>query len=147
MQKIWVTILLLLALSNFALAHGEDKHGPNGGYIRMPGAFHTEVVPDKIGTLRVYLLDIQFENPSVKDSELKAFITKNKKKKELKCVVVDNYFLCTGAKSIKSGELVLMPKREGVQGIEAKYKLPLKLIAPDVEAESNSAPNDHSKHH
>ena len=94
----------------------------------MPGNFHTEVVPDKDGSFNVYLLDIQFKNPSVKDADVKATIVQGKKKTEIKCEVMSNYFHCKGIKPIKFGWLVLMPRREGAVGIEAKYKLPLKFV-------------------
>ena len=42
-----------------AFAHGEDKAGPHGGFIRMPGAYHTEVVPVSKNQAKVYLLDMQ----------------------------------------------------------------------------------------
>ena len=50
----------LTVLSVNLFAHGEDKPGPHGGYIRMPGSFHTEVVKEKAG-YRVYLLDINWK--------------------------------------------------------------------------------------
>jgi hypothetical protein len=46
-----MTIGTMVLMSGvFAWGHGEDKPGPNGGYIQMPGAFHTELVPvsDKV---------------------------------------------------------------------------------------------------
>ncbi len=43
---------------------------PNGGFIKMPGAFHTEVVPVGQNKLKVFLLDMNWKNPSILNSNL-----------------------------------------------------------------------------
>lgn len=79
MKKTIVTGLLLSIFSTHASAHGENKPGPNGGYIRMPGAFHTEIVPNGKHKIKVYLLDIEWKNPSVINSKLEiSYFFKNK---------------------------------------------------------------------
>jgi hypothetical protein len=68
MKTICMLFAAILFQHTLASAHGEDKAGPNGGFIRMPGAFHTELVPSGKDKLKVYLLDIQWKNPSLKNS-------------------------------------------------------------------------------
>lgn len=120
--------LILLLCSGQAFSQGGDKPGPHGGNIEMPGAFHTEVVAEKDGSFRVYLIDVDFENPTVKDSKVVAWVGDGKTSSNLKCVVKgDKYFLCTRAgKSLKATILVVKANREQIQGNEATYKLPLK---------------------
>jgi hypothetical protein len=124
---LFFTATLLSGL--LAFAHGEDKPGPNGGHIKMPANFHTEVIADKDGSFHIYLLDIQFKNPTVKNSEIKAYVMNGKKKTSLKCSVMgENHFHCKGRKPIKfANSLVVKAKREGTwASMDAKYSLPLK---------------------
>ena len=120
------TILILSAIfaSLQTFAHGEDVPGPHGGYIQMPANFHTEVVPDKNGkSFKVYLTDLQFKNPLTKNSEVKAQLGDQ----NILCSVKKDYFLCSGAKNLKSGTLVIKATRDGVVAqTEATYDLPLK---------------------
>lgn len=55
-----------------AFAHGEDKPGPFGGGIRMPGAFHSEAVLFYPNEVKIYLLDMNWKNPTVSDSKVEA---------------------------------------------------------------------------
>lgn len=89
-------ILLLIMASLFCIldvwAHGEDKLGPDGGFIRMPGAFHAELVPLSKNQVKVYLLDIDWKNPSVKNSMVKLKVGKH----SASCLTKNKqYFLCT----------------------------------------------------
>lgn len=130
MYRIFIVIFALLT-SNASFGHGEDKLGPNGGYVRMPGAFHTELVPLNKNSLKVYLLDIQWKNPSVTNSKL--IITYNKKSKA-KCEVKENYYLCVlpnNADLTKNGELNVMAERDEQKGMDVYYRLPLKLEIAD----------------
>lgn len=130
-----------LLFTLFALAHGEDKYGPNGGFVRMPGAFHAEVVVDGTHKLKVYLLDIQWKNPSILKSSVKINY-KGKSKAMAECAAVENYFSCSFPATVdltKKGELKLMAEREEQKGMEVTYKLPLKLEIP--------AATQHSEHH
>lgn len=127
-----LTFLVLTILSLDALAHGEDKPGPHGGYIRMPGTFHTEVVKEKAG-YRIYLLDINWKNPSVLASDVKASIHIGENKTELNCTKESDSYLCKSSLPQK-GILNIIAKREGqVGGIPSSYKLPLKFETPKDE--------------
>lgn len=126
-MKAFVFAAMILGAS-VAWSHGEEKPGPNGGFIAMPGPFHTEVIPHKDG-FHVYLLDIEFKNPTVKDSEVQAWVLNGKKKKtDLSCKVSDetSFHCAAKGKLPKAGQLVIKAKREQAQGNEAVYKLPLK---------------------
>lgn len=111
-----------------AMAHNEDKPGPHGGHIRMPANFHTEVVANQDGSFHVYLLDMQNQNPMVKNSQVKAYIKNAKNKFNLKCKVKGTeHFLCAGATAQKSGSLIIKATRDGVEAkMDAEYILPLK---------------------
>lgn len=121
----------LIALSLNVFGHGEDKPGPHGGYIRMPGAFHTEVVKEKEG-YRVYLLDINWKNPSVLDSSVTASIQSGKKKTDLSCTEESDSYFCK-SKLPEKGALNIIAKREGQTGAVSSYKLPLKFEIPQNE--------------
>ena len=115
MKKILISIGFIV-VSTLAFAHGEDKMGPNGGFVRMPGAFHTEVVVNLKNTLKVYLLDIDWNNPSVLKSEVKATVLVAKNTEDAVCTAKDNYFLCTFSRSVnlkKKSELLITANREG----------------------------------
>ena len=143
MKKSFVTAVLTLMTASTAFTHGEDKLGPNGGYVRMPGAYHTEVVPEGENKFRVYLLDINWKNPTVKSSEIKAQLT-GKKKSPVKCEVQNDYFLCQLAEGVKltSGTLVLETTRDNQKGAKATYPLPLKLEKATPKPE-NANPHAH----
>ena len=148
MKQLLVSLIITLVTIQI-FAHGEDKPGPHGGHIKMPANFHTEVIADQDGSFHVYLLDIQFQNPTIKDSEIKAYTKNGKKRTNLKCSVMGtNHFHCKAAKPIRSGSLILKAKREGTwAGMDATYDLPLKNF--EVKPESNNPPaksEDHSKH-
>ncbi|MCG6149909.1 hypothetical protein EHQ96_12990 [Leptospira levettii] len=108
-------------------AHGEHKPGPNGGVIRMPGAFHTEVLAYQNLGFKVYLLDINFENPTSKNSNVSASIVNAGKEVSLKCTGHPDHFYCELPKGVTltEGELRLSPVWKGQKGAEVKYKLPL----------------------
>ena len=122
-----VLIISILLSSSFSFAHGEDKYGPNRGFVRMPGAFHTELVPEGKDKLKVFLLDIQWKNPSVINSELQI---KYNDKINAKCEIQDNFYTCTFPKTVnltKKGELKVTAEREDQKGMEVSYSLPLRL--------------------
>lgn len=50
--KLLLTSAIALSWSS-SFAHGEGKPGPNGGEIRMPGAFHTEAITVEKNKLKV----------------------------------------------------------------------------------------------
>lgn len=141
-NRILILTTAILANSELSLAHGEDKAGPNGGFIRMPGAFHTELVLEGKNILKVYLLDMQWKNPSVSKASLQIMFS-GKKSTKADCVASEINFVCTFPKNIDlttNGKLSVQAKREGEKGSEVTYPTPLKLEAASTEV------MDHSKH-
>ena len=135
--------LILLTVSVKSFGHGEDKFGPNGGYLKMPGGFHTEVVPDKEGKIKVFLLDINFKSPVVKNSKVIAAIN-NANKKDINCTAKRDHFLCETSKAdLAKGTLSIVAERSTVKGAEAIYDLPLTLAKPGTEMKGD----DHGSHH
>ncbi|EQA53936.1 hypothetical protein [Leptospira kmetyi] len=121
--KLVLSVLLIFA-SYGLLAHGEHEVGPNGGTIRMPGGFHTELVLLKEG-LKVFLLDIEFKNPSTKNGKLQAKIVQGKTEQKLECQAHPDHFFCPVSKIPTSGKIVLKATREKMEGIDAVYDLPI----------------------
>lgn len=124
MKKIF---FLLTFLPCLALAHGEDKPGPNGGHVRMPGAFHTELVLGKDGSAHIYLLDMEFKNPTTKDSQVSVTAFNKKKEVTFSCSeMAGNHFHCVASAPLdKKAKIVVKATREKVPGNEAVYQLPL----------------------
>lgn len=123
-----LSLILSLLFTSIGHSHGEDKLGPNGGYIRMPGAFHTEVVMDGSNKLRVYLLDMNWMNSSVKDSALEVTVIQSNQTSKGKCVIVDNYYSCELPEGFnqKPGIMKVKALRKKLKG-NAVYELPLQL--------------------
>jgi hypothetical protein len=120
-----ISALALLA-SVTASAHGQDKPGPHGGAIQMPGAFHTEVVDQRNGSFTIYLLDINFQNPSVKDASIKAYtLSANGDKQNLLCETKVDSFVCKGIKPKAGSRLLITAVREKASGNEVSYPLPI----------------------
>lgn len=147
MKSILYLTILLSLLSYKAHAHGEDKPGPNGGHIKMPSNFHTELVLLADNQLKVYLLDIQFKNPTTKNSSVSAFYKNGKKQIKLKCKAGENHYTCSGLPQAFKETLFIKANREGVKAdLNAEYKFPLadfsKNIAPPAKTENN-----HHQHH
>jgi hypothetical protein len=125
-----LALMLASTLAPFAAhAHGEDKLGPHGGVIRMPGALHTEVVAMGPQKIAVYLLDMHFEEPTVDDSSVKGAFVHGGKQHELSCQAEERRFVCKlpPDASIERGELRIMAMRKGVKGGAAVYPLPLRV--------------------
>jgi hypothetical protein len=142
------TILIFTIFASInAYSHGEDKYGPYNGYIRMPGAYHTEVVPEGPDKFKVYLLDMKWKNPTLKQSLVKAMLIEEKNKVAVHCEAKDNHYLCVLPKgrNLNQGVLELESQRENQKGNVAIYKLPLKL-EKSAEPEK-SKHDDHSGHH
>jgi hypothetical protein len=136
---------MLLLAGNFAFAHGEDRPGPNGGYIRMPGGYHTEVVVSGKNRLKVYLLDINWKNPTVKDSSVKVSFA-GAKPSSTDCTAAKDHFVCELPKNTNltvSGTLTLSSRRAKQAGVDATYALPLSFAAPAAEP----AKDEHHNHH
>lgn len=126
--------LIVLGGMNFAHAHGEDKPGPHGGEVRMPGAFHVELTVRGKHQVRVYLLDMDWANPSVVDSkvEVSHLLSKSGKTKRqhAKCLKKNNFYLCRFLKEVdltKEGSLQVTAQREKQKGNAVTYELPLRF--------------------
>ncbi len=148
MFKIVITTIVAATIYSTSYAHNENIPGPHGGRTQMPANFHTEVVSDKDGSFHIYLLDMEFQNPTVKNSTIKAYIVNDgKRKTSLKCNIMGDHFHCKSPRPISSGNLIVTANRNGTQAtVDAKYELPLKPF----DAKPDQAPlqmEDHSKHH
>ena len=130
-----ITFLFLL-ISLRVFAHGEDVPGPHGGHIRMPATFHTEVVIHNEITARIYLLDMQFQNPEVKDSSVTAIHKVGKKSFTLKCEPAVDHFRCLSRDPLLQGTLSVKASRLGAKSPKpAIYKLPLNSFeTPSITA-------------
>lgn len=112
-----ITAVLPLCL----FAHGEDKPGPHGGHIRMPGGFHVELIQTG-RDLKIYLLDINFKNAVTEDSA--ARLTFGSATSST-CHPEKDYFVCGLPKTFKdSGKVTVEAQRKGMEGV-AEYELPL----------------------
>ena len=123
-KNILTTAILVftLTISSHGNAHGEDKAGPHGGFIKMPGSFHTEVVPVTNNQIKVYLLDIEWKNPSTENSSVTVNSTP--------CKPEHDVFICDLGKKFdlkKKGTLNIEATRQEQKGNTASYELPLAL--------------------
>lgn len=120
----WLTLPLAPLLS---LAHGEDKPGPHGGEIRMPGAFHTEAILSGKNAVRIYLLDLHWQNPTVKNSRVEARFSGGQKGTAA-CKKEKDAFLCTFGKGVnlgQAGKLEIKATRDKQEGVAVEYETPL----------------------
>lgn len=120
-------LLPVLVLLNCAMifAHGENQLGPHGGMIRMPGAFHTELVKNASNSpskffIAIYLLDMSLKNPVIKNSTVTVNFVMAAKSSMLKfsCnpVEKENLFNCEIMHNIKDlKELQIIATRNGVK--------------------------------
>lgn len=116
--------IILAFLGTNAFGHGEDKPGPHGGQIRMPGAFHTELVKLSATKVAIYLLDISFKNPVVRDSSVDASFEINGTKVKLNCNGTAIRFECESDRaSFESGQLEVSAVRQGVRGVTSVFDL------------------------
>jgi hypothetical protein len=136
MKSLISTLLIILATNAFA--HGENKFGPHNGYIRMPGAFHTELVPGENKTFSVFLMDVNNKQPTTMNSSV-VFEYNNNERILFECKPADDHYTCNTDKKItlEKGQITLKAIREGRKGKDAVYELPLSL---DV---SKNAHNGH----
>lgn len=121
-----LSILAILLSASAVFAHGEDKPGPHGGNISMPGAFHIELVSAGRETIKGYLLDLEWKNPVTKNSSLQLMHGRV----EAKCTVRAEAFECVFPKSVDlgaAGRLTAKGKRDGQVGQAVTYQLPLKF--------------------
>ncbi|WP_246838640.1 hypothetical protein [Leptospira stimsonii] len=116
--------IFLIFVSYGLRAHGDEHPGPNGGAIRMPGSFHTELIVLKEG-FKILLLDVSLKNPITKDSSLQAKLIAGNKEQKLECQAHPDHFFCPTSKMPSSGKLILKASRANLQGAEVVYELPL----------------------
>ena len=127
-----ISLVCALAATN-ALGHGEDKFGPHKGFVRMPGAFHTELVAEG-GKAHIYLLDVDWKNPTVEGSSVKAKLQRGKARYEMKCSPAKDYFVCENVvvTAFQDKDLLeVSAERNGQSGIPVNYEWPLILKAPE----------------
>lgn len=131
MTAIVGAFFLIFTSSTSAFAHGEDKPGPHKGIVRMPGAFHTELVPHTLTRYEVFLLDMDWKNATVEKSKVAAVLkTVDGKKVSLACAASRESFTCnlSDGQSPKLGDkLLVKATRKGTSGDEAIYEFPLQL--------------------
>jgi len=115
--------------SSRVLAHEENKLGPHHGFIKMPGAFHTELVPLAENSFNIYFMDVSNSNPTIKDITVQVTYQFRKKRVHFTCQSLQNHFNCKPNEKVntKEGELVLKIVRFGNNSKDAIYDLPLKL--------------------
>lgn len=148
MKNLFTLLAITLLTAQLAKAHGEDKPGPHGGYIKMPANFHTELVPAADGSFMIYLIDIQFQNPVIENSKVKVFFNSGKKKITLNCTPMKDHFHCFSKQPIKKGILSVRATRSGNSAtMDAKYDLPLKSSEPVKTQTTKPESVDHSAHH
>lgn len=135
MKLLSLACFLILSANHTVRAHGEDKPGPHDGHIRMPGGFHTELMLDDKQDAHIFLLDMAFKNPTVKDSKIEMKHVLGKKEVPFECSVMGgNHFHCVAtSKYPLKGELRIKATRENAVGGEAIYKLPLPKFAKTKE--------------
>ncbi len=125
-MKFLVMLVLIGFSSAVVFAHNEDKPGPHGGFIRMPGGFHTELVM-KQKYLEIYLLDFDFKHPQVANSSVKVSLKQGTEEKTLMCRPKKDRFICDLPKGYnsKQGNIVVSATRDGMGGGLAVYDFPL----------------------
>jgi hypothetical protein len=118
---------LLFSLTTQVHSHGMNKLGPNGGYIKMPGAFHTELI-EKEKELQVYLTDMTFKNPTTVDSSVSLTYI-GEKTTLVNCIKREIHFSCPKPEGTLKGikEILLNATRNKSKGTPAKYSVPFKI--------------------
>lgn len=137
-----VVITFFLCSSSFLMAHGESNYGPNGGFIRMPGSFHTELVRTENPLVyKIYLLDIAFKNPTTSGSSVSLRYS-GEKSGVAECTKKSNFFECRFKSKVDTnvGSLILTATRYNKKAAPAEYSLPLKLTR---NSESEPASHRH----
>ena len=122
--------LAIMQNSRDSFAHGMDKKGPHGGYIQMPGAFHTELVLKGDSAFDVYLIDANFKNPTVKNSSIEVNLKTEKGENHLDCSAKEDRFVCKlpeGNSVKESGKIIIRAIRMKSERGISMYTLPLTL--------------------
>lgn len=94
----------------------------------MPGAFHTELKPLGPSSFDLFLVDMEWKNPSVENSSLSVVLNQGKKDEAtLDCRKKEDRYTCSLGKkrSFKKGDvLTIQASRMGAPGIPVKYPYP-----------------------
>jgi len=148
MKQLKLFTLFALLTTQAAFAHGDNKLGPNGGYLKMPSNFHTELVPVTDKTFNVFLTDIGFKNPMVANSKVEMLFVKDNGKIAFNCTAGNqNFFTCSSKESVpQKGQIIIKATRSGTVGADAIYEYPLKLKGEKVETKVEAA-DPHAGHH
>jgi hypothetical protein len=125
MKRIAGLWIILLGISP-AFGLTTSKPGPHHGFVSKTGTFYLEVLPQKDGYV-VFLLDSKLQNPSVKDSALKAKIVYDKNDPfELICTAQTETFFCPAPPDkMQHGELIILASHLKSLGKPVHYPLPL----------------------
>jgi hypothetical protein len=128
MKASFVTIFAAFALSASSYAHGMNKAGPHGGYVRMPGTYHVELVPAG-KELKVYFLDMNFAPIPINQASVTLTLN-GKKPLKAQCLKEMHFFRCdTNEQSIKNyKEVLLETSKDGETPATSNYKIPLKFM-------------------
>lgn len=122
---VWCAALV----GDLVLGHGENRPGPHQGYIKMPGAFHTELVPTGEQSFRIYLLDANLKNPTVKKSSVEVGMKSLNELVPVPCKAEGTFFSCQlpQGKTLEKGTTIAIKARHkgGPIGF-ANYTFPLK---------------------
>lgn len=106
--------------------------GPHKGSLVSAGGFQMEILWESDSSVKIYLLDADYKNETVQNSEVGVFIQSGNTESELSCQTVENYFECKqGSKKFKKGQLSISAKRNGTQAQEVKVKVPFEKKAED----------------
>lgn len=143
-MKQFQILILAFLLSINAYPHGENVPGPRGGFIRMPGAFHIELVPASKDRLQFYLLDMEFKNPIIEKSSIQAKWVRGGVTKNLICLTKKIHFECLIPKEIslkKGTQIEVQATRNEQKGLPAKY------VYPFEHESTNTESSEHSQHH
>lgn len=117
--------------------------GPHHGFLQPAGDFQLELIWESDLSLKVYLLDADYKNETVQNSEIGVFIQSGHVESEMSCQPVENYFECKqSGKKFKKGTLAISAKRSGRQAEELKVTVPFEKKA---EAKKNRKTKDIKK--
>lgn len=132
MKKVFFYCLSIVSLAfilpTVSMGHGDDKPGPHGGYIKMPGAYHTELVFEKEYNFYFYLLDANFQSPIVIDSSIDVVFKTSDLEIPQSCKPKEIYFLCVmpeGVTAATLNKIVVKSKRANKVGRDVVYGFPL----------------------
>jgi len=128
MKASFVTLILATMLSQTAFAHGMNKAGPNGGYIRMPGNYHVELV-SKEKAIVVYFLDMMFRPIAIDQASVTLSLNGAKSFKTV-CAKEAKSFVCDlkGESLQNYKEAALETTRDGKVVAKSSYQLPLSVM-------------------